>query len=71
MAQGTLAPEQEAAARAGLAAALDAGAAVLAGGGAALDAVEAAVAVLEDDPASTPDAARCSPRTGRSRSTPR
>ena len=36
--------------RAGLTAALAAGEAVLAGGGAALDAVEAAVAVLEDDP---------------------
>lgn len=44
-------PEADAAVRAGLAAALDAGAAVLAGGGAALDAVEAAVRVLEDDPA--------------------
>lgn len=42
--------EREAAARAGLSAALEAGAAVLRGGGAALDAVEAAVRVLEDDP---------------------
>jgi L-asparaginase / beta-aspartyl-peptidase len=48
--RGRLAPEVEAGTRAGLAAALDAGAAVLAGGGAALDAVEAAVRVLEDDP---------------------
>ncbi|KQN03629.1 asparaginase [Sphingomonas sp. Leaf25] len=40
----------DAAARAGLDAALTAGEAVLAAGGAALDAVEAAVRVLEDDP---------------------
>jgi L-asparaginase / beta-aspartyl-peptidase len=43
-------PEREAAARAGLDAALSAGEKVLAGGGSALDAVEAAVRVLEDDP---------------------
>jgi beta-aspartyl-peptidase (threonine type) len=43
-------PEREAAARAGLNAALDAGQKVLASGGNALDAVEAAVRVLEDDP---------------------
>ena len=43
-------PDQAEGARAGLAAALDAGSAVLAGGGSALDAVEAAVRVLEDDP---------------------
>lgn len=43
-------PDREAAARAGLNAALDAGQKVLAGGGSALDAVEAAVRVLEDDP---------------------
>ncbi|MBX3595707.1 isoaspartyl peptidase/L-asparaginase [Sphingomonas sp.] len=43
-------PEREAAARAGLDAALDAGSKVLAGGGSALDAVEAAIRVLEDDP---------------------
>ncbi len=43
-------PEREAAARAGLTSALDAGQAVLAKGGSALDAVEAAVKVLEDDP---------------------
>ncbi|MGL4313662.1 MAG: isoaspartyl peptidase/L-asparaginase family protein [Sphingomonas sp.] len=41
---------EDAGARAGLSAALDAGSAVLAAGGAALDAVEAAVRVLEDDP---------------------
>ena len=51
MIRGTLAEKQDAAARAGLAAALDAGSAILAGGGAALNAVEAAVKVLEDDPA--------------------
>ncbi|HZF44194.1 MAG TPA: isoaspartyl peptidase/L-asparaginase [Sphingomonadaceae bacterium] len=45
-----LSAEQDAAARAGLNAALDAGSAVLAGSGTALDAVEAAVRVLEDDP---------------------
>ncbi len=44
-------PERDAAARAALARALDAGGAILAGGGAALDAVQAAVCVLEDDPA--------------------
>lgn len=43
-------PEREAAARAGLNAALDAGQAVLAEGGSAVDAVEAAVKVMEDDP---------------------
>ena len=43
-------PAREAAIRAGLKAALEAGAAVLRAGGAALDAVEAAVRVLEDDP---------------------
>ena len=47
----SLPPEQERRARAGLAAALDAGEAILATGGSALDAVEAAVRVLEDDPA--------------------
>ncbi|WP_174285084.1 isoaspartyl peptidase/L-asparaginase family protein [Sphingomonas bacterium] len=46
----TLTPEQDAGARAGLAAAIDAGAAILARDGSALDAVEAAVRVLEDDP---------------------
>lgn len=44
-------PEREAAARAGLNAALDAGSKVLDAGGSAVDAVEAAVRVLEDDPA--------------------
>ncbi|HEX8389331.1 MAG TPA: isoaspartyl peptidase/L-asparaginase [Sphingomonas sp.] len=43
-------PEREAAARAGLAAALEAGAAVLRNGWPAMDAVEAAIRVLEDDP---------------------
>lgn len=47
----TVPPEQEAAARAGLQAALDAGEAILAAGGTSLDAVEAAARVLEDDPA--------------------
>ncbi|MEO7787065.1 MAG: isoaspartyl peptidase/L-asparaginase [Sphingomicrobium sp.] len=46
-----LPPAQEEAARAGLNAALDAGAAILAAGGSALDAVEAAARVLEEDPA--------------------
>ncbi|KQN25365.1 asparaginase [Sphingomonas sp. Leaf33] len=49
--RGQLTAEQDATARAGLNAALDAGQAVLAAGGHALDAVEAAVRVLEDDPA--------------------
>src|SRR5688572_19887807 len=47
----TVPPEQEEQARAGLAAALDAGEAILAAGGSALDAVEAAARVLEEDPA--------------------
>ena len=42
-------PDHEERARAGLNAALDAGAAILEAGGAALDAVEASVRVLEDD----------------------
>jgi beta-aspartyl-peptidase (threonine type) len=46
----SLSPQADAGARAGLSAALDAGAAVLDAGGAALDAVDAAVRVLEDDP---------------------
>lgn len=45
-----LTAEQDSAARAGLSAALEAGAAILKAGGGALDAVEAAVRVLEDDP---------------------
>lgn len=51
MTRGMLPPETDAAARAGLRAALEAGAAILRADGAALDAVEAAVRVLEDDPA--------------------
>lgn len=47
---GSLTPEKEAAYRAGLNAALEAGARVLRSGGASLDAVEAVVKVLEDDP---------------------
>jgi L-asparaginase / beta-aspartyl-peptidase len=43
-------PGEEAAFRAGIDRALDAGQAILAAGGASLDAVEAAVRVLEDDP---------------------
>ncbi len=46
-----ISPQADAATRAGLCAAVDAGSAVLAGGGAAIDAVEAAVRVLEDEPA--------------------
>lgn len=48
--EAVITPERESAARAGLRAALAAGAAMLREGGAALDAVEAAVRVLEDDP---------------------
>ena len=47
---GSLTPEKEAAYRASLNAALEAGAKILRSGGASLDAVEAAVRVLEDDP---------------------
>ncbi|NLS25298.1 Isoaspartyl peptidase [Sphingomonas sp. S2M10] len=50
MQPGALSPEQEAGAKTGLDAALDAGAAVLDVGGSAVDAVQAAVQVLEDDP---------------------
>ncbi|MGJ3647803.1 isoaspartyl peptidase/L-asparaginase family protein [Sphingomonas sp. GlSt437] len=50
MTRDRLSAEEDAGARAGLAAALHAGSAVLAAGGSALDAVEAAVRVLEDDP---------------------
>ncbi len=46
----TVPPSVEQAARAGLAAALDAGEAILAAGGSALDAVEAAARVLEEAP---------------------
>ncbi|RIA43878.1 beta-aspartyl-peptidase (threonine type) [Hephaestia caeni] len=49
--RGKIAPEAEAAARDGLAQALEAGSAVLRGCGTALDAVEAAVRALEDHPA--------------------
>jgi len=49
--RATMQPEQEAAVTAALTAALAAGAAILDGGGSALDAVEAAVRILEDDPA--------------------
>lgn len=48
--RGKLSAEAEAAIRADLGRALNAGNAVLAGGGAALDAVQAAIAVLEDSP---------------------
>jgi beta-aspartyl-peptidase (threonine type) len=50
MSRTNLTPDADTAARAALAAALDAGAAVLTAGGSALDAVEAAVASLEDAP---------------------
>ncbi|RYY42581.1 MAG: isoaspartyl peptidase/L-asparaginase, partial [Sphingomonadales bacterium] len=50
MRREALLPEDDAAGRAGLAAALEAGSAILRAGGSALDAAEAAVAVLEDDP---------------------
>ena len=48
--RGSLSPEAEQAARAGLTRALEAGGAILENGGSSLDAVEAAVRVLEDDP---------------------
>jgi beta-aspartyl-peptidase (threonine type) len=48
--RANLSPEQDAAYRAALARALDAGAAILKGGGSSLDAVQAAVEVMEDDP---------------------
>ena len=48
--RASLTPAQDAAFRAGLAAALRAGSMPLADGGNALDAVEAAVRCLEDDP---------------------
>lgn len=50
MERSAMTPAREAEYRAGLDAALKAGAAVLASGGSALDAVEAAVRLLEDDP---------------------
>jgi beta-aspartyl-peptidase (threonine type) len=46
----SLTPEQDAAYRAALQRALQAGQAVLAGGGSALDAVQAAIELMEDDP---------------------
>jgi beta-aspartyl-peptidase (threonine type) len=45
-----IAPETDAAVRAALASALEAGSAVLATGGSAMDAVQAAIVILEDDP---------------------
>ncbi len=48
--RGSLTPEREAAYRAAMQAALDAGSAVLKKGGSSLDAVEATIRVLEDDP---------------------
>jgi L-asparaginase / beta-aspartyl-peptidase len=48
--RGRIAPDEEAAIRAALERALDAGGAILAAGGGALDAVEVAVRALEDDP---------------------
>ncbi|MBV9842637.1 MAG: isoaspartyl peptidase/L-asparaginase [Sphingomonadaceae bacterium] len=51
MARGRTSDDEDKAARAGLAAALRVGGGILQAGGAALDAVEAAVRVLEDDPA--------------------
>lgn len=51
MTRERLGAEQDAGVRASLTAALEAGAAILKNGGAALDAAEAAVRVLEDDPA--------------------
>jgi len=50
MVPGGISAAEDEGGRAGLAAALHAGAAILRGGGASLDAVEAAVRVLEDDP---------------------
>ena len=46
----SLTPEQDAAYRAALKRALDAGSAVLSAGGSALDAVQAAIEIMEDDP---------------------
>ncbi|MDP3803762.1 isoaspartyl peptidase/L-asparaginase family protein [Brevundimonas sp.] len=46
----SLTPEQDAAYRAALHRALEAGSAVLAGGGSSLDAVQAAIELMEDDP---------------------
>ncbi|MGB5079015.1 MAG: isoaspartyl peptidase/L-asparaginase, partial [Sphingorhabdus sp.] len=49
MVRGKLTPEHEAATRAGLSRALEAGSAVLGNGGSAMDAISAAIMVLEDD----------------------
>ncbi|MDP2765437.1 MAG: isoaspartyl peptidase/L-asparaginase, partial [Brevundimonas sp.] len=46
----SLTPEQDAAYRAALHRALEAGSAVLAAGGSSLDAVQAAIELMEDDP---------------------
>ena len=48
--RANLSPEQDAAYRAALTRALEAGAEVLRNGGEALDAVEAAIRLMEDDP---------------------
>ncbi|MGZ9100846.1 MAG: isoaspartyl peptidase/L-asparaginase family protein [Brevundimonas sp.] len=48
--RASLTPEQDAAYRAALHRALEAGSAVLAAGGASLDAVQAAIQIMEDDP---------------------
>lgn len=48
--RANLSPEQDAAYRAALNRALEAGAAVLSNGGAAMDAVQAAIEIMEDDP---------------------
>lgn len=48
--RASLTPERDAAYRAGLQAALDAGSAVLASGGSSMDAVQAAIQVMEDNP---------------------
>ena len=48
--RASLSPEQDAAYRAALTRALEAGGAVLAGGGTSLDAIQAAIEIMEDDP---------------------
>ncbi|TNE58436.1 MAG: isoaspartyl peptidase/L-asparaginase, partial [Sphingomonadales bacterium] len=50
LARDKMTPEKEAEYRAGLQAALDAGAAVLEDGGSAMDAVQAAIVLLENNP---------------------
>jgi len=64
--RASISPQKEAAIRAGLEAALNAGSDVLERGGHALDAVEAAVRQLEDIPTSTRAAARSLPTKRRS-----